>query len=103
MRSPNLHTANAILEQVTENLNASVDTAIKPHVANSTMMGKAKRMSILDVTNIPLKLHNLPPGYTVQEIPPNVAYNANGTTATTNSTTSNTKSNMFTLMKLFPK
>ena len=97
MRNSSLHTANAILQQVTENVEASVDAAIKRHVANSTIMGEAKRMAIPSVGNIPPGLENLPPGYTVHEIepsslPPNVAFNANASTSS---------NDMASFMKIF--
>ena len=95
MRNSNMHQANEIIAQVTENVNASVDAAIKRHVANSTIMGEAKRMAIPNVGNIPPELQNLPPGYSVQEIstpPPNAAFSANATS-----------SDMATFMKVFLK
>lgn len=98
MRSSNLHSANALMEQVKENVDASVDAAIKRHVANSTIVGEAKRMAIPNVGHIPPELQNLPPGFTVHEIPEGVTPH---TAFAANSNQHVPKDDMATFMKVF--
>ena len=70
MMNLSLHLANSILEQVSDRVDASVDAAIKRHVANSSITSQAKRMAIPNLhSSIPEDLQNLPPGYSIQEIP----------------------------------
>ena len=100
MRSSNLNSVNALLEQVKENVDASVDAVIKPHVVNAAIMGEAKRMTIPNVGNNPPKLQNLPPGLTVQELPDGVTPHTDFA-VNANQHFTKGKDDMATFMKLF--
>ena len=102
MVNSTLHSANSILQEVTNQVDASVDAAIQRHVINSTITGQARRMAIPDLNNsIPADLQNLPPGYSIQEIPPSTYPFDEHQPATANRMTSTLPTNMEQFMKMF--
>ena len=69
MQSSNLHHAN-LVEQVKDSVERTVEASIQRHVTNATLATKNTN------AHLPPALQNLPPGYTLQEIPPDFAPHA---------------------------
>ena len=99
MNTSSLHSANAIVKKVTasveQSMTASVAEALNCHGAHSMLTETPSAQS-----NIPPALQNLPPGYSIQEVPvtsgpPSVAFSS------FSSGTSNNSNNMEMMMKLF--
>ena len=73
MQTSTLHSANAIVAQVTASVQQSVENsvakALSRHCANALLHDTTSRTTS-HVVNLPPALQNLPPGFTVQEIHP---------------------------------
>ena len=104
MQNSTLHSANSIVERVKASVEQSVESsvakALTRHGANALYQNTSYNTATPKTSNLPPALHNLPPGFTVQEItpasnPPSVAFSS------FSSNTSNSQSDMQKFMTMF--